>query len=851
MYLENNNEVPLVRKCEVDVTQTSAPLHGGLNGRVGTESVTNEFDELLLLDGFHRVAENQEWEKPYQNGIMAQDCCVAYGEDLNPMTGQGRYTFNFPKLFSPVKEGTLTETTPLLQFSSESKRLQYISLEKPDFTIGGESWENSSSEFEQRYRLGSEVGTLSRSMSSEKYEVLDSLHDKFKFSRLRCFLKNLKIAVLFIITVVCSILFSTYSDKSNPWEMLALSSLESYSMNLTDFRDSALLKLDVDGPFSGEVLDQRTQEYVVVQIIQIDDPLSRRRSPEQVIYNWTLNLGSRRKEPIRKTRVFNILNSDTISINMQAFLQNTQLVPLSLNYQYLSANIETQVTIAAVILAGVYVLIIFEIVHRTLAAMLGALVALAALAVVGDRPSLVKVVEWIDYETLALLFGMMILVAIFSDTGFFDYCAVKAYQLSRGRVWPMIIILCLFAAFLSAFLDNVTTMLLFTPVTIRLCEVLNLDPRQVLIAEVIFTNIGGAATAVGDPPNVIIVSNQEMRKVGLDFAGFTGHMSFGICLVLLVSFPFFRILYWNKKLYNKEPSEIVELKHEIHVWRLTAQRINPASREETAVKCLLMQKVLTLESLLRKKLRTFQRQISQEDKNWENNIQELQKKHRITDKCLLIKCLSVLGFVIFMFFLNSFVTEIHLDLGWIAILGSLWLLILADIHDFEIILHRVEWATLLFFAALFVLMEALASLHLIDYIGEQTAVLIKSVPEDERLAIAIILVVWVSALASSLIDNIPFTATMIPVLINLSQDADVNLPLKPLIFALAVGACFGGNGTLIGASANVVCAGIAEQHGYGFSFMEFFRLGFPMMIVTTTIGMSYLLISHVVLEWNA
>uniref|UniRef100_A0A669CTJ1 OCA2 melanosomal transmembrane protein n=1 Tax=Oreochromis niloticus TaxID=8128 RepID=A0A669CTJ1_ORENI len=541
---------------------------------------------------------------------------------------------------------------------------------------------------------------------------------------------------------------------------------------------------------------------------------------------------------------------DPIAITIQAFLQDNEVVPLSMTHQSLYVSVETQVAIAGIILAGVYVLIIFEIVHRTLAAMLGSLAALAALSIIGNRPSLVTVVEWIDYETLALLFGMMVLVAIFSETGFFDYCAVKAYQLARGRVWPMIIILCLIAAILSAFLDNVTTMMLFTPVTIRLCEVLNLDPRHVLIAEVIFTNIGGAATAVGDPPNVIIVSNQDLRREGIDFASFTGYMFLGICLVLFTSFPFLRMLYWNKKLYNKESIEIVELKHEILVWRQTAQRINPASREETAVKCLLMQKVLNLESLLRKMMKTFQRQISQEDKNWEQNIQELQKKHRITDKVLLVKCVSVLGVVIFMFFLNSFVPSIHLDLGWIAILGALWLLVLADIQDFEIILHRVEWATLLFFAGLFVLMEALAQLQLIDYIGEQTALLIKAVPEDQRLAIAIILVMWVSALASSLIDNIPFTATMIPVLINLSQDADVNLPVKPLIFALAMGACLGGNGTLIGASANVVCAGIAEQHGYGFSFMEFFKLGFPMMIMTCMIGMCYLLATHIGLGWN-
>ncbi|XP_050788038.1 P protein [Gopherus flavomarginatus] len=853
MYLDSKDDGAISRNLEMELTHTSSPHHANLHGKVAAEPIASNFNELRLLKEFHGMVSVQgQPEKLYQNGAIGQDCCVPLGKDFSPLAMQGRYHFGLPKLFSArSKDNCFTEKTPLLKVSSEDNGLRCMALHNPDFTTDDDSWDNSSAEFEQRSHLGSEMASLSRSASSEKYELLDNLHIKFNLPKMRCCLRFLKVSTLFIFVVVCSILFSTYPDQGAPWQMLAVSPLESYSMNITDFRESALLKLELGGPFAADVVDRRAEEHIVVKIGQIEDPGSRRRRQPQVLYNWSLPLNSRRNERVITTRIFEILNSNAISINIQAFLQESAIVPLSMKHQYLHANIETQVTIASVILAGVYVLIILEIVHRTLAAMLGSLAALAALAVVGERPSMVKVVEWIDYETLALLFGMMLLVAIFSETGFFDYCAVKAYQLSRGRVWAMIIILCLIAAILSAFLDNVTTMLLFTPVTIRLCEVLNLDPRHVLIAEVIFTNIGGAATAVGDPPNVIIVSKQEVRKAGLDFAAFTGHMFVGICLVLLVSFPFLRLLYWNKKLYNKEPSEIVELKHEIHVWRLTAQRINPASREETAVKCLLMQKVLTLEILLRKKLKTFHRQISQEDKNWETNIQELQKKHRITDKMLLIKCLTVLGFVILMFFLNSFVPGIHLDLGWIAMLGAIWLLVLADIHDFEMILNRVEWATLLFFAALFVLMEALAHLHLIDYIGEQTALLIKVVPEDQRLAVAIILVLWVSALASSLIDNIPFTATMIPVLLNLSQDPDVNLPVKPLIFSLAMGACLGGNGTLIGASANVVCAGIAEQHGYGFSFMEFFRLGFPMMIVSCTIGMCYLLVAHVVLGWNS
>uniref|UniRef100_A0A8C6IRS2 Citrate transporter-like domain-containing protein n=1 Tax=Melopsittacus undulatus TaxID=13146 RepID=A0A8C6IRS2_MELUD len=663
----------------------------------------------------------------------------------------------FSKLFSSRSKNTgFTEKTPLLKVSSEENGLQCMALHNPDFTTDDDSWDNSSAEFEQRFQLGNEITCLSRSASSERYEILDNLHVKFNLSRMRCCLKYLKVSGLFIFVVVCSILFATYPDQGVSWQMLAVSPLESFSMNLTDFHDSSLLKLDIGGPFVEDVVDDQTEEYIVVQISQSEDAGSRRRHQQQVMVfkflRCVLSL------QIITTRTFQIPNRGTIFINIQAFLQGPGSVPLSMKHQYLHANIEAQVTIASIILVGVYVLIILEV-----------------------RLSSV------------ILFSLIF--------------------------WYFI--------------------------------VLNLDPRHVLIAEVIFTNIGGAATAVGDPPNVIIVSKRELRKKGLDFAAFTGHMFVGICLVVLVSFPFLRLLYWNKKLYNKEPSEIVELKHEIYVWRLTAQRINPASREETAVKCLLMQKVLTLEMLLKKKLRTFHRQISQEDKNWETNIQELQKKHRITDKILLIKCLTVLGCVILMFFLNSFVPGIYLDLGWIAMLGAIWLLVLADIHDFEMILNRVEWATLLFFAALFVLMEALAHLHLIDYIGEQTALLIKVVPEDQRLVVAIILVLWVSALASSVIDNIPFTATMIPVLLNLSKDPDVNLPMKPLIFSLAMGACLGGNGTLIGASANVVCAGIAEQHGYGFSFMEFFRLGFPMMIVSCTIGMCYLLVAHVVVGWNS
>ncbi|XP_078737261.1 P protein [Lampetra fluviatilis] len=784
-----------------------------------------------------------------------------------------------------VAMGEVTESTPLLAAPRWPALPQPLQPGLPDDQgFWEDSFSREGSGVQSRCRLGSEVAGLSLSPSSSSSssplsfsscsssssspslgpaDKAEGLHARLASSqRLRSVLCNLKIYGLFVVVVICSVVFSMYPDRELSWQMFAVSADQEHLMNLTDARSSALLRLTLTGPFSlgggpaAPVGGAATGDFLLVEVHQQEVEQRGRaggRPPRRVrmLFNWTIPLESRNMEQTLMTRDIDTISSDEVSVRVRAFVSRGRVVPLAASHRYQYASAELQATAAALILTAVYAFIVFEVVHRALAAMLGSLAALAVLAAIGNRPALTTVVAWIDYGTLALLFGMMILVAVFSETGFFDWCAVMAYKVSRGRVWPMMFVLCFLAAILSAFLDNVTTMLLFTPVTIRLCEVVNLDPRYVLIAEVLFTNIGGAATAVGDPPNVIIVSNPRLQALGIEFASFTLHMLPGIVLVSAVSFPFLRLLFCGTKLYNREPADIMELQHEVLVWKLAAQRITPASREETTVKCLLMHKVLSLEELLRKKMNTFRRQISEEDENWEENIQELQKKHHITDTALLCKCVAVTSAVLATFFVSSLVPGIHLDLGWIAMLGAMWLLVLADVQDFDVILHRVEWATLLFFSALFILMEALAHLRLIDYIGRQTSSLIKAVPAESRLVVACVLVLWVAALASSLIDNIPFTATMIPVLLNLSQDPDVNLPIKPLIYSLAFGACLGGNGTLIGASSNVVCAGIAEQHGYGFSFMQFFKLGFPMMLLSTTVATAYLLVCHGVLEWNS
>jgi len=253
--------------------------------------------------------------------------------------------------------------------------------------------------------------------------------------------------------------------------------------------------------------------------------------------------------------------------------------------------------------------------------------------------------------------------------------------------------------------------------------------------------------------------------------------------------------------------------------------------------------------LLKKTLEEEATSSISEDKSIKTvDISELEHKYRIKNMSLFINASIVLGVVILLFFLSP-ILGLGIDLAWIAVLGAMVLLLISNLKDIESVLEKVEWGTLLFFAALFILMRGLEELGLISYIGDLVTRMIRNVPAGKgRLAVAVTLIVWISAIVSAFIDNIPYTAAMIPVVYQLAT-SDLGLPLTPLVWSLVFGTCFGGNGTLIGASANVVCAGISEHDGYPISFNTFFKLGFPTMIVTVFIAHVYMLIFHVAIPW--
>ena len=404
-----------------------------------------------------------------------------------------------------------------------------------------------------------------------------------------------------------------------------------------------------------------------------------------------------------------------------------------------------------------------ELANRTVVALLGAVVVIAFGVVEQSEAA----VEFIDWNTIGLLAGMMIIVAVLDKTGIFEYLAITSAKWGKARPGRILILLGAVTAFLSAFLDNVTTVILMVPVTFLIADALGVSPLPFLLAQVMASNVGGAATLIGDPPNILIGSAAD-----LSFADFVVNLAPLVLLALPVVLGFFYLAF-------------------------------------------------------RRDLRP--------NKNAEAAIRALDAGGAIRNRVLLRKSLLVLGAVILGFFLHGL---LHLEAATIALFGAAILMLYAR-SDVEEVLREVEWPTLLFFVGLFVLVGGLEATGFVGRI----AGLLTGVTESSSLTAIIVL--WGSALASGIIDNIPFTATMIPVIQELGQTEGLSeAEVRPLWWALAIGADFGGNLTLIGASANVVDAGMSERAGKKITFLKFLAYGIPVTLISLAIATPYVLLRY-------
>ena len=411
--------------------------------------------------------------------------------------------------------------------------------------------------------------------------------------------------------------------------------------------------------------------------------------------------------------------------------------------------------VAIIIFCLAYILIIFEKFPISVLAMLGAIVMVMT-GVLGAEEAF----RAIDLNVIFLLVGMMIMVSILAETGLFEWIAIKATQLVKGEPIPLLVLLMLATAVFSAFLDNVTTILLIVPVTIVMLENLKLDTKPFIIGEILASNIVGTSTLIGDPPNILIGS-----EAGFSFNDFIINLGPVIIINLIVTI-FLLYFFYCRKL--------------------------KVSRELKA------------------------------------HIMELSPDRALKDKKLMYQSLVILLLVIAGFVSHEIT---HIEPSIIALAGAM-ALILVSKKEPEEIFEKVEWPTLFFFMGLFIMVEGLVEVGVIQMLAEATLSLTKGDFQKTALFIGIL-----SSSVSPIIDNIPYTTTMLPLIKNL-ETAFPNV--DALGWSLALGACLGGNATLIGASANVVAANISKKNGKVISFIEYLKYGLPLTFVTIVIAMIYL-----------
>lgn len=414
--------------------------------------------------------------------------------------------------------------------------------------------------------------------------------------------------------------------------------------------------------------------------------------------------------------------------------------------------------ISIVIFLLVMVAIVSEKVHRAAASLAGAVILLVTHVLTVD-----SAIEHVDVNTIGVLVGMMLFVAVVKNSGLFEYIAIKSAKLTHGKPWAIMAVFAIITAALSAFLDNVTTVLLVGPMTLAITSILKVNPVPFLLTQILASNMGGTATLIGDPPNIMIGS-----EAGLGFADFILNTAPVIVIIMAASLLCFYLMFGRKLKVSDDAMQAV---------------------------------------------------------------MELDENRAIKDKSLLIKSVVMIGLVVIGFMFHS---SLGMESCTIALLAAVIMMIVGK-QDVEDVIIGVEWSTILFFIGLFVVVGGMEETGVID----QLATLLIGMTGG-NMVLTMLIILWVSAIVSSFLDNIPFVATLIPMI--LAIQAESGMDVTPLWWALSLGACLGGNGTLIGASANVVLSGISNKNGYPITFMSYLKVGFPMMILSVAISMVYLLL---------
>ncbi len=419
----------------------------------------------------------------------------------------------------------------------------------------------------------------------------------------------------------------------------------------------------------------------------------------------------------------------------------------------------SQMIIAIIVFIIVMALVASEKIHRGTAALLGAVILL-----ITGIMSFNEAMAQIDFNTIGVLVGMMLFVGVAKGSGLFEYIAIRAAKISQGDPWRVTVYFAIITAVFSAFLGSVTTVLLVGPMTYLICKMLDINPIPLFLLEILASNIGGTATLIGDPPNIMIGS-----ATGLDFNDFILNDGPVVVIILVAVILYFRILYYRTM--KARPENI-------------------------------------------------------------RALQELDAREAIKDPSLFRKSIIMIIVIILGFMFHGI---LNIESSVVALAGAGIMLVISGI-DLDEAVGEIEWSTIGFFLGLFIVVGGLAVTGVLNILAEW---LVNTTNGSK--VIGILLVLWISAFVSAILDNVPYAATMIPVLLAMQANG---VDVSALWWALSLGTCLGGNGTLIGASSNVVLSQISKRQGYTITFIHYLKVCFPLMIITVIIATVYCLVRY-------
>ncbi|XP_036334515.1 P protein-like [Rhagoletis pomonella] len=577
-------------------------------------------------------------------------------------------------------------------------------------------------------------------------------------------------------------------------------------------------------------------------------------APHDVSKMWVLNLVNstdlQQIHLIERTKLFTLQNlSANGSKKLLISLQTNIVEPLSLGFYYepTPINLEIGIAIALILVMGFYIVLMLDIVHRALAVIIFCTLSISMLAVLNLRPSLRTIISWINFEVLLLLFGFTLIIAILAETGIIDYLTVRIYEISNGHIWPILNCLCLITFVGSSLFDSILMTLLIAPITMRICELMELNPLPLLTCLIISSNVGATLTPNGETPSDYVTQYEVLRREGIDWLVFIEHILPGTLIAGASAYVYMRIIYNDSNSMRfRDGTEVERLRRVIKVWSRTAKSISPYSQDEKAMRATVLSKVRRL----RRRLKRIGK-MPAPSSDYKETVSALKAKFKITNSVLLIKCCFVFFFVFVLISLHLFPNVHYLSTAWTALLACILLLILADTEDFDGILGRIEWSTMLFLACVFVFSEATSQLGLFNVIGNVMGNLIRHSSSSARLSVAILIVLWFSAFCAAFLTNSSVSPMMLHAVILATEDIEQeHLPVQPLIWAVIFGTGLGGISTISGTYANVICAGLAEKHGYNFPFLYYCKVGFPIMLVCVLSITVYLMIAHVLCHWH-